>query len=61
MCKIMQELFDEERLDWKNAGIDEANTRMAREMLRDNEPMEKIVKYSHLPQERVEELAQQLR
>ena len=61
MCNIMQELVDEERLDWKNAGIDEANTRMAREMLRDNEPMEKIVKYSHLPQERIEELAQQLR
>ncbi len=61
VCKIMQELMDEERIDWRNEGIDEANTRMAREMLRDNEPMDKIVKYSHLPQERIEELAQQIR
>ena len=61
MCKIMQELMAEERIDWRNEGIDEANTRMAREMLRDNEPMDKIVKYSHLPRERIEELAQQIR
>lgn len=60
MCKIMQDLQDEGRLKGRIEGIDEANTRMAREMLHDNEPMEKIIKYSHLPQERIEELALQM-
>lgn len=32
----------------------------ALDMLRDNEPMEKIIKYSHLPEDRILELAQEL-
>lgn len=61
VCNIIQELIAEERIDWRNEGIDEANTRMAREMLRDNKPIEEIIKYSHLPLERIEALAQQIR
>lgn len=61
VCKIMQELMAEERADWRNEGLDEARTHTALDMLRDNKPMEEIIKYSHLPQERIEALAQQLR
>ncbi len=60
VCEIMQELMNEERIDSHNAGLDEARTHTAIDMLRDNEPIEKIIKYSHLSQERIEELAMQL-
>ena len=56
MCKIMQDLRNESRTE----GLDEARTTTALDMLRDNEPIEKIIKYSHLPLERIEELAQQI-
>ncbi|WP_318258503.1 PD-(D/E)XK nuclease family transposase [Selenomonas sp. KH1T6] len=57
MCEIMKKLMNEER----DVAIDEVRTNTAIEMLRDNVPMEKIVKYSQLPQERIEKLAQQIR
>ena len=57
VCKIMQDLMREERDAWLN----EERTNTALDMLRDNKPMEEIIKYSHLPQERIEALAQQLR
>ena len=56
VCKIMQDLIREERDAWLN----EERTNTALDMLRDNKPMEEIIKYSHLPQERIEALAQQL-
>ena len=56
VCKIMQDLMREERDAWLN----EERTNKALDMLRDNKPMEEIIKYSHLPQERIEALAQQL-
>ena len=37
-------------------GRDTRNTEIALDMLADNEPIEKIVKYSHLPKEKVLEL-----
>ena len=37
-------------------GSDKRNVEMALDMLADNEPIEKIVKYSHLSMERVLEL-----
>ena len=37
-------------------GADRRNIEMALDMLADNEPIEKIVKYSHLPEEKVIEL-----
>ncbi len=39
---------------------DEERTSTALDMLRDNEPIEKIIKYSHLSKERIEQLAMQL-
>ena len=57
VCKIMQDLMREERDAWLN----EERTNTALDMLRDNKPMEEIIKYSHLPQERIEALAQKLR
>ena len=57
VCDIMQELMKSEREEWLN----DERTSTAIEMLRDNEPMDKIIKYSRLSQKRIEELAQQLR
>ena len=56
VCDIMQELMKSEREEWLN----EERTSTAIEMLRDNEPMDKIIKYSRLSQERIEDLAKQL-
>jgi len=57
MCKIMEEIQDKGH----KRGIEEGRSQMAldtaMDMLRDNEPIEKIVKYSHLPLERIQELA----
>lgn len=41
-------------------GMDERSVQVAIDMLRDNEPIEKIIKYSHLPEARILELAQQI-
>ena len=56
MCEIMQELMKSEREEWLN----EERTSTAMEMLRDNEPMDKIIKYSRLSQQRIDELSKQL-
>ena len=56
VCEIMQELMKSEREEWLN----EERTSTAMEMLRDNKPLEEIVKYSHLSQERIESLAKQI-
>jgi predicted transposase YdaD len=41
-------------------GRDNRNVEMALDMLADNEPVEKIVKYSHLPESKVLELKKSL-
>ena len=46
--------------DGRSEGRAEGRIETALDMLRDNEPMEKIIKYSHLPKERILELAQQI-
>ena len=46
----------EERDEAKN----EERTSTALDMLRENEPIEKIIKYSHLSKERIEQLSMQL-
>lgn len=56
VCEIIQELMKEGHTE----GLDEARTHTALEMLRDKEPMDKIIRYSQLSQERIEALAQQL-
>ena len=56
--KIAEER-DEARAEGRAEGRDEERTSTALEMLRDREPMEKIIRYSHLSRERIEELALQ--
>ena len=40
----------------ENEGRDDERTAVALDMLADNEPIEKIVKYSHLPESKILEL-----
>jgi predicted transposase/invertase (TIGR01784 family) len=42
-------------------GMDERSVQVAIDMLNDNEPMEKILKYSRLPKERIEELSKEIK
>ena len=42
-------------------GRDQMAINIAIDMLRDNKPIEKIIKYSHLPEARVKKLAQQIK
>ena len=60
MCKIMQTLQDEGRAEGRAEGQLEMATNTALDMLRDHEPMEKIIKYSRLSEERIKELALQI-
>ena len=61
MCEIMQKLQAEGHAaglaEGRLEGRLEERTSLALNMLRDNEPLEKIVKYSHLTLERINELA----
>ena len=53
VCRAaVAESFD----DGYEKGRDKEREEMALDMLADNEPIEKIVKYSHLPKEKVLEL-----
>lgn len=65
MCKIMQELHDEGRAEGRaegrTEGLLEMATNTAISMLRDNEPIERIMKYTQLSEERIKELALQIR
>ena len=46
----------EGRVEGRVEGRDDERTAVALDMLADNEPIEKIVKYSHLPESKVLEL-----
>lgn len=65
MCELMQKLQDEGRAEGRAEGRLEGRleerTSMAINMLRDNEPIDKIAKYSRLSPERIAELAEQIR
>jgi len=62
--------YDEEKMkeqerkeafaDGVEAGLDEANERVAEDMLKDNYPFEAIKKISRLPEERIRQIAQSL-
>lgn len=64
MCEIMQKIQDEGReegrIEGRIEGRMEERTSMALDMLRDRKPIEEIVKYSRLSEERIKELALQL-
>lgn len=65
MCELMQKLQDEGRAegraDGRAEGRLEEQTSLAISMLRDKEPIDKIIKYSLLSPERIAELAKQIR
>ena len=56
--RVEGEALGEER--GKSLGATEANERMATEMLKDGEPISKIVKYSTLTEAAIRKLAKQL-
>lgn len=64
MCKIMQTLQEEGRAEGRAEerleGRLEERTSMAIDMLRDNKPMDEIIKYSRPSPERIAELAKQI-
>jgi len=55
-------LKEQERLirEAKQEAESQANERTAEDMLRDEEPLAKILKYSRLPEERIRQIAQRL-
>ena len=60
MCELMQKLQDEGRAEGRAEGRLEEQTSLAISMLRDQEPIDKIIKYSRLSPERIAELAKQI-
>ena len=51
MCTLFEEIARDSRA--------EAKIEMVKEMIKDNEPIEKIIKYSKLPEETILELQNQ--
>ena len=64
MSKVLKEIREEGREEGRKEGrIEEKERReiqMAIEMLANKEPIEKIVKYSHLTVEQIKELSKQI-
>ena len=64
MSKVLKEIREEGREEGRKEGIIEEKERreiqMAIEMLANKEPIEKIVKYSHLTVEQIKELSKQI-
>ena len=56
MCEIMKELQDEGRAE----GLADGFTQVAIGMLKDSKPYDEITKYTHIPQDELKKLAQQL-
>ena len=47
--------------EWRQDGIDEANKRVATEMLKDNVPLHTIEKYSRLSESAIRAIAKELK
>ena len=60
MCEIMEKFGNELLAEGRAEGRNEEREATAKDMLRDTRPMEEIIKYSHLPESRIKELAVQL-
>ena len=55
-----EKMKEQERKEAYADGVEEANQRTAEDMIRDGEPLAKILKYSRLPEERIRQIAQSL-
>lgn len=60
MCEIMEKLREDGRQEGLVEGRSKMATDLAIDMLRDNKPIEEIAKYSRLPLEQIQKLAQQM-
>ena len=60
LASLKVRAHDEGLAEGLEKGRDNRNVEMALAMLADNEPIEKIVKYSHLPESKVLELKESL-
>ena len=60
MHKTIREIFKEDFDDAEKKGIQNANERVATDMLREGEPLEKIARYSRLAEETIRNLAKTL-
>ena len=60
MHKTIREIFKEDFDDAEKKGIQNANERVATDMLREGEPLEKIARYSRLAEETIRNLAKAL-
>ena len=58
--KMKEQERKEAYADGVEAGVEEANQTTAEDMLRDGEPLAKILKYSRLPEERIRKIAKSL-
>jgi len=56
----MEKLQDEGRVEGRQEGLAEGRSQIAIKMLQKNEPIEKIVEYTSLSNQQVQELAQQI-
>lgn len=59
MSTLFEEIAKDSRIEGKAEGRTEATIETAREMIRDNDPIEKIMKYSRLSKETILELQKQ--
>ena len=61
MCELMEKFGNEVFAEGIDKGSSQMATDTALAMLRDNKPIEEIIKYSHLPESRIRELAEQIK
>ena len=59
LCTLFEEIAKDSKAEGKIEGRAEERVETAKEMLRNNEPIEKIMKYSRLPKETIIELQKQ--
>lgn len=60
VCRAWENSMNKAKKEGHNDGVAEMSVMVANAMLRDNKPIEEIIKYSQLPEDRILELAQQL-
>ena len=61
MCELMEKFGNEVFAEGIDKGRSQMATDTALAMLRDNKPIEEIIKYSHLSESRIKELAEQIK
>jgi len=64
MCKAIEDMKYDARMEGRAVGLAEGSRQMAndmaRKMLQHNEPIEKIIEYTSLSYQQIQELAQQI-